>query len=132
MIPTTKEPTRIYPTQIDGVLPQNHPNFYGPLIHSFCLKLKPSILYILYNHNNGKRFCSFCQNSLSQENLIGLEVYWEWHSLAKINTNFTECHKCGRELIIPQNRAYECKFCIEEFLIDVVFQNKEVIVHDHS
>lgn len=129
MIPTAKEPAFPNWTFIDGLLPNNHPIFYGHLINNYCFEMEPTIMFIYFNNKTKKRFCPFCFETFSQQEREELD----WHSMAKFNLH-TKCHKCGVELIKPRCKSTDCLLCIEEFIVSrkAILRNEEVIVTNHS
>ena len=130
MIPTPTEPIVNHLGPVDDVCPQEYSIAYAHLLESYCFELKPSTLFLYYNHPTTKRYCQFCFEKLDQETQNNCGFFTSWHSICKLECIYINCYGCQEILISPRKRAANCNEYIETYLNNKfkISQGNEVLV----
>lgn len=124
MLPEDSEGQNEFYGPIDGVLPQDHTDTYKDLLNSYCLRAI-STTEKIYREDMlpRRRLCENCYielDSPEQFKYCNLQhsIYIHHRYNHNINLYALHCVKCKKQLLICELMAFECRDCIEEYLIN--------------
>ncbi|KAL6258405.1 hypothetical protein P5V15_010363 [Pogonomyrmex californicus] len=115
--PTSQESVKA----VDGVIPEEYPETYQPLLLGTCVKAINSASVIYKDDAPFRRICEDCFHAEVQDfNRVRVAIT-NWHTLCKVvPENYELKRKCFicHKLLMEYNITSDCRECIKEFIIN--------------